>query len=147
MHARSTFVALAVLTLTACGGSSSTGSNLPPGYYILISGLAFPAATLRVPAGATVHVVNQSTMAHTVTEEAAAGDFTLGGPAGVTPFNVASPAGSTTTFTVPTGLADGTVLHYFCQTHTSTMSPANGSITVDSGARTYVPPGVGGAGY
>jgi hypothetical protein len=57
------------------------------------------------------------------------------------PFDVPAPANRTATFTLPAGLADGTVLHYYCKTHVFVMSPANGTITIDSTATAGPPPG------
>jgi plastocyanin len=135
------FVAAAVLA--ACGGSSS--SALPAGYYITLSGMAFPVATLEAPAGATITVVNQSAMGHTVTQEAARDGFTLGAPAGTTPFDTGLFSAGTRTFSLPAGLADGTVLYYYCRTHTSLMVPSTGTITIRASAQPG--PGPAGGGY
>jgi plastocyanin len=128
------FPLFAVLALAAaCGDSTPAGSSLPPGYYITISSLAYAPLDLAAPSGATVTVVNRDAMTHSVTQQAAAGAFTPGAPGGGTPFDTGLFTG-TRTFTLPTGLADGTVLHYYCTSHTSTMLTPNGTITIRSAA-------------
>jgi plastocyanin len=137
-------LALALATSAACGGSSSSSS---PGYFITMSGLNFSPANLEAPAGATITAVNQSTMPHSVTQEVTLDGFTPGAPAGTTPFDTGLfPAGSRT-FTLPTGLADGTVLYYYCTTHTSQMLPSSGRITIRAAAPPVSPPGGSGGGY
>ncbi len=134
-------VALAPMLLAACGGSSS-GTSYPPGYYITLGPMSFSPANLAAPSGATVTVVNNSGYTHSVTQEAAAGDYVLGAPTGMTPFDTGLFGSGTKTFTLPTGLADGTVLYYFCRNHMGAMTPPNGTITITATA----PPGGGGGG-
>jgi len=141
---RISLVFVAAAALAACGGSSS--SALPAGYYITISGMAFPVATLEAPAGATITVVNQSAMGHTVTQEAALDAFTLGSLPGTTPFDTGLFPAGTRTFPLPTGLADGTVLYYYCRTHTSLMVPSTGTITIRASAQPSSGPAGGGYG-
>jgi plastocyanin len=130
---------------SACGGSSASSSSLPPGYYIVISNMSFAPLNLAAPSGATVTVLNRDSMTHSVTQQAAAGAFTLGAPAGTTPFDTGLFSG-TRTFTLPAGLADGTVLHYYCSNHTSTMLTPNGTITITAAAQPGggIDPGPGG---
>ena len=63
MRAVLTGVAGAAL-LAACGGGDGGGGMQggTPGFYIVINGSAFSPAELRVPAGATVTVVNRDGM-------------------------------------------------------------------------------------
>ena len=139
----------ASLLVSGCGDSaSSAASTLPPGYYISISGMSFSPLNLEAPAGATITVLNQETMAHSVTQQAAAGAFLPGAPAGSTPFDTGLFTGKKT-FVLPAGLADGTVLHYFCTSHTSLMITPNGTITIRAAAAPvdggpYTPGGAGG---
>ncbi|MBS1108526.1 MAG: blue (type 1) copper domain [Anaeromyxobacteraceae bacterium] len=137
-------VAAGVLA-SACGGSSASSSSLPPGYYIVISNMSFAPLNLAAPSGATVTVINRDSMTHSVTQQAAAAAFTLGAPSGTTPFDTGLFTG-TRTFTLPAGLADGTVLHYYCSNHTSTMLTPNGTITIAAAAQPGggIDPGPGG---
>ena len=146
MHSAAALVVASAFA-TACGGSSSPASTLPPGYYITITNMAFSPLNLSAPAGATVTVLNRDAMTHSVTQQAAAGSFTLGAPAGATPFDTGLFTGSRT-FTLPAGLADGTVLHYYCSSHTTAMLTPNGAITISAAARPAggTDPG-GGTGY
>jgi len=139
---------VASLLATACGGSTSPASTLPPGYSITIANMAFSPLNLTAPAGATVTVLNRDAMTHSVTQQAAAGSFTLGASAGTTPFDTGLFTGSRT-FTLPAGLADGTVLHYYCSSHTTTMLTPNGTITISAVARPGggYEPGGGGTSY
>jgi len=141
-------VVAAAAVSSACGGSSSSSGTLPPGYYITITNMSFAPLNLSAPAGSTVTVINRDTMVHSVTQQAAAGAFTVGAPSGTTPFDTGLFAG-TRTFTLPAGLADGTVLRYYCSNHTSTMVTPNGTITIAAAAAPGpgIDPGGGGIGY
>ena len=130
----------ASLLVSGCGDSaSSAASTLPPGYYISISGMSFSPLNLEAPPGATITVLNRDSMAHSVTQQTAAGAFVPGAPAGTTPFDTGLFTGSKS-FALPAGLADGTVLYYYCTSHTSLMTTPNGTITI----RASAPPVSGG---
>ncbi len=134
--------AAALAGLSACGGSASSSGSA--GYFITLGSLSFSPANLRAPAGATITVVNNSTTTqHSVTQEAAPDAFTPGAPTGMTPFDTGLFDGGSRTFTLPSNLAEGTVLYYYCRNHTSMMVPANGTITITAAA----PPTGGGSGY
>ena len=143
--------ALGLAAASGCGGSSntaSTSSALPPGYYIVITNMAYSPLNLAVPAGSTVTVVNRDVaMPHSVTQQVAQATFTPGAPSG-TPFDTGLFTG-TRTFVVPTGLPTGTVLHYYCASHGSTMATPNGTITIDALASPSpgADPGTPGGGY
>ena len=129
------------------GGGGGGGGGTTPGFYVVIEGSAFNPLQLSAPPGATVTVLNRDPMAHSVTSEAAAGDFTPGGVGGVE-FNTGSFTGSKT-FTLPADATDGTVIPYYCTVHKSTMVTPNGSIRIDSSAQPAPAPGSsgGGGGY
>jgi plastocyanin len=137
------------LALASCGGSSSGGGGTvsgggTPGFYITIRGMAFSPLELSVPAGQTVTVLNQDAMPHTVTSEAAAGDFTPGSVGGVQ-FDTGSFTGQTS-FTIPANAPNGTVIPYYCRVHTTTMATPTGTIKVDDTAQPTPAPGSGGGG-
>jgi plastocyanin len=127
------------------GGGSSSGGT--PGFYITIHSMSFGPAELAAPPGATVTVVNQDGIQHSVTSEAVAGDFTPGAVGGVQ-FDT-GPFTGTRTFTIPANAADGTVIPYYCTVHKSMMATPNGSLKVDSTAQPGPAPGSssGGGGY
>ena len=137
-----------VLALASCGGSSSGGGGGvgggAPGFYITISGMAFSPAELHVPAGGTVTVVNQDAMQHSVTSEAASGDFTPGGVGGVQ-FDTGAFTG-TRTFMIPANATNGTVIPYYCTVHKGLMATPNANIMVDDSAQPGPAPGGGGGG-
>ncbi len=141
----------AVSVLASCGSSGGGGgssSGGPPGFYITIRNMAFAPAELSAPPGATVTVVNQDGFQHSVTSEAAAGDFTPGAVGGVQ-FDT-GPFTGTGTFTIPANAVDGTVIPYYCTVHKSMMATPNGSLKVDSSATPGPAPGSGsgsGGGY
>jgi plastocyanin len=133
--------------IVACGDTPPAASSLPPGYYIAISSLTYSPLNLTVPAGSTVTVLNRDAMSHSVTQQAAPGAFTPGAPGGATPFDTGLFTG-TKTFILPTGLAEGTVLNYYCTSHTSTMLTPNGTITIRAAAPPAPDPyPIGGPGY
>lgn len=138
--------------LAACGGSSSnstSGSGGPPGYYLSITGTGTGASfsPVSAPSGATVTLVNADKVAHEIVGEAAAGDFTPGSPAGVAfPFDT-GPFTGVKTLLLPAGLANGTVLPYYCSIHKTAEVTPNGAITIQNAAPPQPPPGGGGGGY
>jgi plastocyanin len=134
----------AALALAACGGSSSSKKNLPPGYYITISSMRFSPLNLTVPPGATVTVLNDDSMEHSVTSEAAAGDYTPGAVAGVS-FDTGLFVGQHP-FTIPSTAPEGTVIPYYCRSHLASMATPTGTITVHAAATPSTPPGGGGGG-
>jgi len=130
---------LAVL-LAACGGSYRTATSAPSsggvtasGYFITISNLTYSPLNLAVPPGATVTVMNDDGMLHSVTSESAPGAFTPGSVAGVS-FDTGEFASGTSSFTVPASAANGTIIPYYCTFHKAGMMTPNGTITVSTSA-------------
>lgn len=145
MYSRISMVkALVVIAVAAgCGGSSSSSSHPgTPGFYISISNLSFSPLNLHAPAGATVTVINNDSIAHTVTSGAMPGAFTPGSVAGVS-FDT-GPFTGTASFTLASGVAQGTVIPFYCSVHKGTMNTPNGAITIDDSAMPAPPPGGGG---
>jgi plastocyanin len=138
--------AVAALLVSCGGGGYGGGSNTPPtttgtpasGFRITIRGLAFSPLNLDVTPGATVTVSNQDGMLHSVTSEATAESYLRGGVGGVT-FDTGDFVGERT-FTIPANAVVGTVVPYFCSTHTSTMATRTGTITVRATAPTTPSP-------
>ncbi|WP_242342293.1 plastocyanin/azurin family copper-binding protein [Anaeromyxobacter terrae] len=143
--ARAALFAVVTGVLAGCGGSSSS-NNTPstPGFYITISGMAFSPASLAVPPGATVTVINKDAVPHSVTSEATANAFTRGAVAGVS-FDTGAFDGQKS-FTLSASAPNGTRIPFYCTVHTSTMSPPNGTIIVDTSAQPSAPPGGSGGG-
>ncbi len=133
-------VALAGLALAACGGSSSSSSSRPttPGFYIVISGMAFSPLNLHVPPGGTVTVLNDDSTAHSVTSESAPNAFTPGSVAGIS-FDT-GPFTGNHSFTLPADAKNGTAIPYYCTVHKSAMATPTGTITIDSTAKPSAPP-------
>ncbi len=132
IHLAST--AVAAVLVASCGGSGSQASNLPPGFYIVISGLAFSPLDLHVPPGASVTVLNNDGMAHSVTSEATPNAFTFATVKDVS-FDTHEFMSGVQTFTIPAAAEDGTVISYYCSTHMDQMATPNGTITVDVNAQ------------
>lgn len=153
---RGAWVALGIIAATAgCGGSSYGGggtvssTSTPTGFVITISNMSFSPLDLAVPAGATVTVVNDDGMPHSVTSEASPGSYTPGAPSGLTPFDTGQFSSGQRTFTVPANATAGTVIPFYCSNHKQAMATPNGSITIDPNAKpnsatTTTTPGVGG---
>ncbi len=146
MHAKT----LAVLgigfgLLTAGCGDDETDDASASGFFITIAGLAFSPLELAVPPGATVTVINRDADAHTVTSQAAAGNFTPGAVSGIA-FDT-GPFTGRTTFTLPPNAAEGTVIPYYCGTHLGAMVTPTGRIRTAAGAQPVPEPGGGGGGY
>ena len=130
------------LLAAGCGEDSEGDAS---GFYVSIAGLAFSPLQLAVPPGATVTVLNRDAEAHTVTSEAAAGDFTPGAVAGIS-FDT-GPFTGRATFTIPPSAPEGTVIPYYCGTHLHTMVTPTGTIRIAAGAQPAPEPGGGGGGY
>lgn len=146
MHAK-TLAVLGIgfgLLTAGCGDDEADGSSAP-GFFITIAGRAFSPLQLAVPPGATVTVVNRDADAHTVTSQAAEGNYTPGAVAGVA-FDT-GPFTGRATFTLPPSAPEGTVIPYYCGTHLNTMVTPTGTIRIAAGAQPAPEPGGGGGGY
>jgi plastocyanin len=128
------------------GGGGPTGSD--PGFYIVITGMTFSPAELAVPPGATVTVLNRSSLPHSVTSQATAGAFTPGAVAGID-FDTGVFGTGSQTFVIPADAAEGTAIPYYCRVHMGDMSPSSPTIRIDPSAQPAPAPGsssVGGGG-
>ena len=114
-------IALGVL-FSACG--SSMPSN--PADTITISSYSYSPGNLAVKPGTTITVVNEDSVAHTLTSQSATGNFSKGAVSGIE-FDTGSFTG-TTSFTIPSTATAGTVIPYFCTIHRSMMG--QGQITI-----------------
>ncbi len=136
---RHALLALVLGFLAACGSSSTStpSQSLPPGFYITISAMSFSPIPLKVPSGATVTVINDDGIPHSVTSEATAGAFTPGAVGGVS-FDTGQFSSGTKTFTLQAA-AEGTTIPYYCTVHKASMATPNGSIVIDNSAKPFVP--------
>jgi plastocyanin len=121
---------LAAALMAGCGPRKCTR---PPGFYITISSRTFSPANLSVPPGATVTVVNDDSLSHSVTSEEYPGSFTPGAVSGIS-FDTGVFTGDQS-FTVAAGAPDGAVVPYYCTVHKGMMSPPNGTITISASAQ------------
>jgi plastocyanin len=133
---------LVLAGVAACGGggyggggtTTPSGTAAPSGFVITIAGLRYSPAELSVPPGATITVVNNDGMAHSVTSEATRGAFVRGGVAGVS-FDTGEFSSGQKTIQIPATATAGTVVPFYCSTHLATMATPNGAITVDPAAQ------------
>jgi plastocyanin len=143
--------------VTGCGSGSSSNNpqnpntpGTPTGPSISIQNMSFSPVDLTVDAGTVIAIFNHDTMAHTVTSEASDNAFTPGSPDGGVAFDTGQVPGGTTnpppynpgggylvsgvtggfSITIPASTPSGTVIPYYCQNHTGTMTTPNGHITV-----------------
>ncbi len=124
----STFFAACGLFLAACGSPSST-ANSGNTFLLFISSLSYIPQNLTVPPGATIVVLNEDPMPHSVTSEASADAFTPGAVAGVS-FDASVPSNAQTSFEIPSTAPVGTVVPFYCSVHRNAMNTPNGSITI-----------------
>ena len=108
--------------LCSCGSSSTPSANT-----ITISNYAYSPSNLSVTPGTTITVVNNDTVQHSLTSEAALGDYLAGGVSGVA-FDTGPFGPGSRTITIPTTATPGTVIPYFCTVHRSMMT--QGTVTV-----------------
>lgn len=130
--------ACGVMAVAGCGGGAANGGGTvrtatSGGFVITISNLAYSPLSLAVPPGATVTVVNNDGMPHSLTSESAPGRFTPGAVGGIQ-FDTGQFSSGQRTFTIPAGAAAGTVVPFYCTVHLAGMATPNGSITVDPNA-------------
>ncbi len=124
----STFFTACGLFLAACG-STPSAANSGNTFLIVISSLSYIRQDLTVPPGATIVVLNEDPMPHSVTSEASADAFTPGAVAGVS-FDASVPSNSQTSFEIPSTAPVGTVVPFYCSVHKNAMHTPNGSITI-----------------
>jgi len=117
--------ALAALAWCGGGGYSSGGGVTQQSdggtsaYVVTIQGYAFSPQNLNVPAGATVTVKNGDGFAHSATSSTTPTAYTPGAVGGVS-FDTGLFTG-TQSFTIPATAVAGTVVPYYCKSHTSMM--------------------------
>jgi plastocyanin len=106
----------------ADSGVSATASH------VTIQSFMYAPLNFTVAAGASVTVQNNDSVPHSLTSEAAMGNFALGAVNGVMFDTGIIPAGGTATFTIPANAPSGSMIPYFCKVHTSAMP--QGMLTV-----------------
>lgn len=125
-------LAVAAALATAC--SEPGISTAPPsGFVIVIAHAAFTPASIAVPPGATIEVVNQDADLHSVTSEATSGAYAPGEVAGVR-FDTGPFSAGTRLITIPADAPDGTVVPFYCSVHLGAMAPPDGNVTVSRAA-------------
>jgi len=130
--------AAAILAAIGCGGSSgagfpTTGTPTATGFVIVITGLRYSPLNLSVPPGATIVVLNDDGMLHSLTSEASVGAYTPGPVNGIA-FDTGPFASGTRAIQIPSNAATGTVIPFYCTVHLATMATPNGTITIDPNA-------------
>jgi plastocyanin len=135
-------IAFAFAFLGACGGTMSSNNSPSSGgattpataptsaLVITIQSLNFLPLNVTVPPGATITVRNLDGILHSVTSEAAMGNYSPGAVNGVS-FDTGLFSTGDKTITIPANAAPGTVVPYFCRFHLSMMP--QGTITVQAG--------------
>jgi plastocyanin len=106
----------------------------PSGFVVTILNLRYTPADLSVPPGATITVVNDDGMPHSLTSEATKGAYVPGGVAGIS-FDTGVFSSGQKTIQIPASAPAGTVIPFYCVTHLTTMVPPNGTITIDPSAQ------------
>lgn len=140
------FLIAAMAASTGCGSSSGTTDAGTPvsdagpstdggpndGTTILIQSFAYSPASLTVPAGTSITVINKDNdVPHSLTSESAMNKYTAGAVSGVsfdTGVITGSTAGTSATIVIPSTAPSGTVVPFFCRVHTNMMP--QGTITV-----------------
>ena len=139
------FTVLAAALAAAC---SPNKCSRPPGFYISISGGTFSPLNLAAPPGATVTVINDDPVPHSVTSQTTSGSFTPGAVSGVS-FDTGAFIDDRS-FTLPSSAPNTSLVYYYCSVHRDMMRTPNGSITIDTSAQPGPPQGGGcraGGGY
>jgi plastocyanin len=117
---------------------------------ITISALRYSPLNLSVPPGATITVVNDDGMPHSVTSEATLGAYVRGAVAGIS-FDTGEFSSGQKTIQIPETAPTGTVIPFYCTSHLATMATPNGTIRIDPAAQppttTTTPPASQPPGY
>jgi plastocyanin len=118
---------------TGGSGGAATDAGADSGVsavatHVTIQSFMYTPLQFTVAAGGSVTVQNNDSVPHSLTSEAAMGNFTLGAVNGVTFDTGIIPAGGNATFIIPATAPSGTVIPFFCKVHTSAMP--QGTITV-----------------
>ncbi len=118
------FLFSSILFFSACASSDSidTGNDTT---LIISQGNIFATTALTATSGGVVTVVNDDDTLHTIASESAEDAFDNTGS-----FNITVTSQGTEVFTLPTATS-GTVFFFYCAIHTSSMTPANGTITIE----------------
>jgi len=123
--------ALAVAA-TACN-EPAFPTNEASGAVIVISHLAYTPAAVTARPGATIEIVNEDAVPHSVTSETAPGAFAPGAVNGVA-FDTGPFTAGTRFIQIPADAPDGTVLPFFCTVHRAGDAPPDGTVTVSRSA-------------
>jgi hypothetical protein len=122
---------------------TTTGTPMPTGFSIVITRLRYFPLNFSVRPGATIVVLNNDGMLHSLTSEASVGAYTPGSVNGIS-FDTGAFASGTRAIQIPTNAAAGTVIPFYCTVHLATMETPDGTITIDpNAAPTSTPPTTG----
>ena len=115
-------------SLGGSGGSTADSGVSATAALVTIQSFMYAPLNFTVAPGATVTVQNMDSVPHSLTSEAATGNFTLGGVNGVMFDTGIILAGGSAQITIPATAQSGTVIPFFCKVHTSAMP--QGTITI-----------------
>lgn len=126
-------VALALVLAGACDAANPVAATTlaaPPGAPVItIQGLEFTPLHVVAAPGATVTVRNLDGIAHSLTSEAAMGNYAAGAVNGVS-FDTGLFSSGDQTLAIPASAPPGTVVPFFCRFHLAMMP--QGTITVQA---------------
>lgn len=118
--------AFAFLCCLHCGDQATEDPTSDSPTLIISAGNVFTTTTLTVAATDAITVINNDSSAHTVTSESAEDAFDNSGD-----FDVVVAGGGSAILTLPADAVGGDIFLFYCRLHTSAMSPATGTITVE----------------
>lgn len=113
---------------SSTGGGTSLDAANPGPYTIVIKQFAYVPASLDIPAGETLWIVNRDVEQHSVTSESKVGDFVAGAVNGVQFDSGMVNPDATGSLKLSASAPAGTVIPYFCTVHKSTMG--EGHLTI-----------------
>lgn len=119
------FILLYVLVFSGCGGGEEAADEESGVVLVIGSGNVFTTRELTALSGSVVTVINNDASPHTVTSESAEGLFDNSGS-----FDVVVGSGGSGTITLPSA-ESGTVFNFYCRFHTTSMTPPDGTITIE----------------
>lgn len=114
-----------LLSFFSCGEGEAEDEGESDALIVIEEGDVFATTEITAPSEGIVTILNRDDTAHTITATAEEGSFAASGD-----FDVTVAADSSAILTLPEA-PSGTVFIFYCRFHEDSMSPDEGTITVE----------------
>ncbi|MBX7149801.1 hypothetical protein K1X76_12075 [bacterium] len=120
------FSIILLLICLSCSKEEEAALPLEGPVIVIAEGFIFATPDITAQPGDTIIVDNEDNNPHTITSESAPGAFDDTGT-----FDVLVPSDGTNTFTIPDTAVAGDVFYFYCRFFEGSMTPVDGTITVE----------------